>query len=125
MQFSSACFFHPKSRVTTTSQLFCFLIYVEHIPQHKRWQEKSTVIQFAYFSSDEVPDMLSLHTGSTLPPKHPTKPKRTFLWTTGTTLLSIITVQGLMHCLGFKHQPERQGPFCQLSLTPLICIPGG
>lgn len=70
--------------------------------------------------------MLSLHTGSTLPPKHPTKPKRTFLWTTGTTLLSVITVQGLMHCLGFgfTHQPDRQGPFSQLSLTLLICIPG-
>lgn len=70
--------------------------------------------------------MLSLHTGSTLPPKHPTKPKRTFLWTTGTTLLSVITVQELMHCLGLglMHQLERQGPFSQLSLTPLICIPG-
>lgn len=70
--------------------------------------------------------MLSVHTGSTLPPKHPTKPKRTFLWTTGTTLLSVITVQELMHCLGlgFMRQPERQGPFSQLSLTPLICILG-
>lgn len=70
--------------------------------------------------------MLSLHISSTLPPKHPAKPKRTFLWTTGTTLLSVITVQGLMHCLGlgFVHQPERQAPFSQLSLTPLICILG-
>lgn len=54
------------------------------------------MIQFAYFSSDEVPDMLSLEIGAMLQqhPKHPTKPKRTLLWTTGTKLLSVITVQG-------------------------------
>lgn len=68
----------------------------EHILLTQRWQEKSRVIQFAYFSSDEVPDMLSLEIGATLQqhPKHPTKPKRTFLWTTGTKLLSVITAQG-------------------------------
>lgn len=110
------------------SQLFCFLFYLRrtYSPNTKGGRRRAQWFRIAYFSSDEVPDMLSLRTGSTLPPKHPTKPKRTFLWTTGTTLLSVITVQGLMHCLslGFTHQPERRGPFSQLSLTPLICILG-
>lgn len=102
MERSQRCF-HPPASFNQKSELlqwhgclFSHLVAWNIFPQHQRWQEKSRVIQFAYFSSDEVPDMLSLEIGAMLQqhPKHPTKPKRTLLWTTGTKFLSIITAQG-------------------------------
>lgn len=84
------------------------------------------MIQFAYFSSDEVPDMLSLEIGAMLQqhPKHPTKPKRTFLWTTGTELLSVITVQGSKTPPGLRlcASTGETSPLSPLSLTPSLCL---
>lgn len=88
------------------------------------------MIQFAYFSSDEVPDMLSLEIGAMLQhhPKQPTKPKRTLLRTTGTKLLSVITVQGskTVHRLWLcapNRETQPSAPLHQLCLTRCFSPP--
>lgn len=95
--FSPTCFFQPKFRVITTSQLFVFSFRcIEQIPpMQKVAGEEQNDSSLHIFPVTEVPDMLSLETGVMLQqhPKHPTKPKRTLFLTTGTKLLSITTAQ--------------------------------
>lgn len=53
-----------RSQSSSDAPCVCFLLQL--LSQHKRWQQESAVIHFAYFPSDELPAMLSREVSATL-----------------------------------------------------------